>query len=417
MASKLVFNFKANISDLETLNSSGIIGTERCISSLVNNTTAPIRSYNRSRFADHFMYKDDETDHDEGTAEFEVNNKQIRTILSDKIQYKSKFLSAEEDANVSQNVFECCTGEDEDSKVTLKGGHKNRKLRVLKHQPSKCLSKRIITRAQAQSNVQKDELISHSPFSIPALIEAVNIYENSTLNKKTDIMVKFKGSLASLLLSQEGTSLFMEFYTLQKNDNIGNSKISYFAELDFITLALSESTQNISEILRIISQTDQTLVYRILNNEQTWETLISSKNGKNLVECIMISFFKGNPSCHSKLFSVIHSNFLNYSKSNYTTFIIQKYISHFKTGEAFDLILSSFDELINSRNGIFVLISGLKAYKNDRLSCLLDKIMAKVEILSKGIYTSTMIEFVFRTFPQFCIDFTNNKLVYLIGKQ
>lgn len=427
MASKLILHYKANNTDLETLNSTSHDSENSNLisfSGLASNKTAPLKNYTRSRFADHFKVKDTEVvPEEEEFLEFEDRKKEKnRTILTFKSGLITKLSSVEEAENekATDNLFEL-NSSDEDSKpsrLLLKLKHRKPKLvRILKHKFSKCIYKRMKRENRPSASMLEKPLFDKRVSSTKEITEAINKYEQSPSKIKEEIEAMIIASIDYILSSQEGTNLFKLFYSLTKQKS--TSKPNFIAQIDFKSHVLFGNYQNIIEIINHINETDPVdsdIVYQKFNSEETWVALISSKNGKNVVETLMANLNKGNPSSHSKLFSVIHSNFLNFSKSNYTTFVVQKYISLFRTGEAFSLVQSNFEALINNRNGIFVTISALKAYKKDKLSRLLDMIMEKVEVLSKGIYTSTMIEFVFRTFPQFCIDFANKKLTYLIGK-
>jgi hypothetical protein len=74
-------------------------------------------------------------------------------------------------------------------------------------------------------------------------------------------------------------------------------------------------------------------------------------------------------------------------------------------------------ELTACRNGIFVVISGLKAYKGVELFKLLDRIMEISEVLCKNTYASTLMEYVFSNYTAYAATiFINQKLGYLLGK-
>lgn len=430
MASKLVLKCIVNTTDLETLNSTNQDSENSFMmnfSGIVGNNTAPLKNYTRSRFSDHFKLKDSENVPDDGKVfvDFEVRKKEKnRTILTSKSKLISKLTSIEEieDDLASNTIFKQNKINKKEKKDTRTKTRlickKSIRLRRLKHQPSKHVIKRTTRKfiLNIQLNLNESASTQQSSFSIFQLAEAINRYEQSSAKQRIETEKMLINSINNLLVTQDGTSLIKAVYPLIKKNS---STRNIITAIDFKTNALSGNYHNIIEIINLIYETDTAdgdLLYQQINSEDIWEALISSKNGKNVIETLMSNFFKNNPSCHSKLFSVIHSNFLNFSKSNYTTFVVQKYISIFRSGEAFSLVQLNFDALISNRNGIFVIISALKSFKKEKLSLLLDMIMDKVEILSKGIYTSTMIEFVFKTFPQFCVDFTNSKLAYLIGK-
>lgn len=246
----------------------------------------------------------------------------------------------------------------------------------------------------------------------------IEILSNYSTNKPP---VHFRGLLNESFLkricSSYDLSALIGIYNSLKKKELSDLFLSL---INFLGIALTIDCNSLLEFLSLIIETvkDADLIYSLFNAQQTWEMLISSKYGKCLVEYFMKEHYTDNPSKHSILFSLIDQNFLEYSLQNYTTFVVQVYVSYYAQESAFKRIIKNFDQLCLCRNGVFVIMAGLKGYKNMKLQLLLDKIINNSEYLCNEKYASTMIEYVFKTFgSKVSQSFIDNKLTFLYGKQ
>lgn len=236
---------------------------------------------------------------------------------------------------------------------------------------------------------------------------------------RAEIHNAFSSSFSILLKSDEGCYILRAYLCeFIKIDSASIKKLIF--QLDIKSISMTTSIFNFIKMTSLLTDFDKIyfeLIYERLNNFESWCELIPNKFGKNIVEHVLSYYFKDEPERHEILFGVIHSNFIHFATSNYTTFVVQQYIMNFSTSQAFMLVQFHLDVLSSSQNGIFVIISTLKAYTPKQVSSILAKLLSKIEILSKGIYSSTMIEYAHQAFPKFCTDFVESKLEYTLGKQ
>lgn len=233
-------------------------------------------------------------------------------------------------------------------------------------------------------------------------------------NSKSQEILREKFIL--LINTTEGISIFKERYLELKFD----CKLEqFFKYINLNEIALTVECNNLEEMITaiIFDQEDSDFIYSLFNSVSIWTQLITNKYGKNIVEYFMKEFFYNNPSRHSVLFSVIDQNFVEYAQSNYTTFVVQAYISYFALDFPFRKLMKNFDQLSLTRNGVFVVIAGLKGYKQYKLKQLLDKIISNAEYLCTSKYASTMMEYVFKNFGfEVCDKFIKKKMSFLYGK-
>lgn len=219
----------------------------------------------------------------------------------------------------------------------------------------------------------------------------------------------------NLISTTEGIETFKEIYIVLKAD----SKLRLFFKIvNLVDIALTADCSNLEELITGIthSSSDVDFIYSLFNSSSNWIKLIGNKYGKSIVEYLLQEFYCDNPDKHSELFELIDQNFLEYAQSNYTTFVVQAYLHFYGPEPPFRKILKNFEHLSLTRNGVFVIIAGLKGYKQYKLQQLLDKIINNSEYLCTSKYASTMMEFVFRNFGFHVHEkFIQKKLNFLYG--
>lgn len=196
-------------------------------------------------------------------------------------------------------------------------------------------------------------------------------------------------------------------------------------------LCLSSNYKFFIEFLDKLKKYDKKLIqeiFSLINHTKNWKILILDKNGKNIVEYFVSNFCpEENTGISSdtqlkslslnKLSKVIDSNIIEYSKGNFSTFATQAFIQKTKNVSTAYSILENIQLIASCRNGVFTVISALKSYTGDILYLLLDKIIQLSEIFAKDMYSSTLIEFIFKNFTAYCIPkFILNKGSHFLGK-
>lgn len=192
----------------------------------------------------------------------------------------------------------------------------------------------------------------------------------------------------------------------------------FLSNCDFLFTAKSPHHEQLIKLINYIysfSREDADLIYCKFNDATLWSGLSRHKYGKSVVENFLTVFFKEEAFKHSLLFEHLLQNFFALSQANYTTFVVQTYISNFKDQKVLGLVIKFFDELCTTRNGVFVIITTLKSFES--VSVLLDLVLLKSEILCKGQYTSTLMEYVFKTFTVYTVHkFVHTKRAFVQGK-
>lgn len=146
--------------------------------------------------------------------------------------------------------------------------------------------------------------------------------------------------------------------------------------------------------------------------------VIFDKSGKNIIIHMFDKFYSNTEALQklANIFFYLDSNFLNFSTTNFSTYVIQHYVRHFQTQAAYDLSIMNIDNLINNRNGVFVLVAILETHNSQRIFETLKLILKNLEVYTNGKYSSTLMEFVFNNFPESVEYFILNKSKYLLGK-
>lgn len=246
----------------------------------------------------------------------------------------------------------------------------------------------------------KDSLVS-------ALTGTNSVISLSTINKY----------FVRMLSTSQGIDKLTSLYAGLKTEDLS---LIFLKQLNLYEVALTLDCNFLIEFISRISSShsESEYIYSLFNCSLMWDVLIASKYGKNLIEYFLKDhFYDKNPERHSILLNLIEQNFLKFSLENYSTFAVQVYISRFSSPSTYKKIMKHFDQLCLNRNGVFVIISALKTYKNPQLQWLLNKIICKSELLCKEKYASTLIEFVFKTYgSEVCQSFIYKKLQYLYGK-
>lgn len=257
------------------------------------------------------------------------------------------------------------------------------------------------------------DLISKSKDQFYKLLLAC---ETSDIKRSAKFQVALSEAFVLLINSSEGINIFKGIFNSMKTEAM---HIQFFKHVNLIDIAFTLDCCKLEEVFEnlALDTADMDLVYSIFNSSLIWKQLIQSKYGKNIVEYFLKEFYCEYPLKHSLLFGIIDSNFIDYALSNYTTFVVQNYINYFARDISFKLIMKNFEQLSITRNGVFVLIAGLKGFKQSKLEQLLDKIIDNSEYLCTNKYASTMMEYTFMNFGlQVCDKFIEKKLYFLYGK-
>lgn len=181
--------------------------------------------------------------------------------------------------------------------------------------------------------------------------------------------------------------------------------VKLIKDINMIEVCISSNYSALIEImddiLRLNNKEADEALLSCFNTKEKWEELAMNRQGKYIAEYLMTTYFYKEPSKLSLLFEVIEVNFLEYSKTNFTTFLVQCYIQTYKSSSIVSIILKSMISLISCRNGVFVLISALKTYKDDILYLLIDRVIELSDIFSKDAYASTVIEYLFKNHTEY----------------
>lgn len=271
---------------------------------------------------------------------------------------------------------------------------------------------------------------------ITKFLDIIKLFSKEQLFRLIDIV---KDMFCHIIAFKDGLFFFCNLYNFLNNNS--ENKIYLYTNIllegcDYINSSFSKENNNLLEIIAYVNKnfifkenTDNTsskyksiiqdneVIYSVYNKEVVWMNLIPHRYGKNTVEFFLSCFFINAREKHQLLFEVLLNKFIEYSMMNYSTFVIQKFVQIYKTKECFFKIIENINKLTSNRNGIFVIISGLKSYKGDDLNKLLDKIMHVSEFLCKNMYASTLMEYVFNNHTAYSAKiFINEKLNYLLGK-
>lgn len=188
-------------------------------------------------------------------------------------------------------------------------------------------------------------------------------------------------------------------YALFKSISI-SALIKLIKKLNMMNVSLSSSYVALIEMFDELNKLGKpeinAAILEYFNIKEKWEQLIVNKQGKYIPEYFMTTLFINDSTQLKLLFEIIETNFLEYSKTNFTTFLVQCYIETYKRSEVANIIIDIMPSLASSRNGVFVLISALKSFKDDSLYLIIDRIIELSVSFSKDQYASTIIECLFK---------------------
>lgn len=210
-------------------------------------------------------------------------------------------------------------------------------------------------------------------------------------------------NLSKVMTVTMSLTFMSRLYLFSKNKN-KSKKLIDSLEVYSNSYSLNISFQLLNLIIFIysVSIDDIEYIYTIFDRQNNWETLIFNKFAKNYVEFFIKSkLFVKNPLLFKSLFSLLELNFLKYSHLNYSTLCIQFYVEYIQTFSSFIMIREGLVDLANSRNGIFVVISALRGYNDERNQILLDDILSLLEVFCNGTYSSTLMENVFLKYTEY----------------
>ena len=259
-------------------------------------------------------------------------------------------------------------------------------------------------------------IIIYNPQFQQGFFNELYLINENSLNELIIIIAK---NLYILLTTQLGKSFFISF--LVQINHLSNKKaFELVHRIDFISGSTTDTSKEIVDIIMQISKISmelKDLIYSHYNSINIWSLLVSNKYGKNIVEFFLKDYYSKEQSKHKLLFDYLDYNFIEFSKANYTTFVIQTYVQYNSTKSALKKIFDNIEILSSCRNGIFVIIAGIKGYKNEDLYLLINKIMSYSEFLCNDVYASTLMEFIFKTHTNYsCELFIKTKLNFLLGK-
>ena len=219
----------------------------------------------------------------------------------------------------------------------------------------------------------------------------------------------------NLILNDNETLEVMIFFYINANNEISKH---FIFSMDIEGLALSSNVKNLIRFLtNIKTEEEKDFIYKQVVKINTFIKLIYDKNGKNLIEFIIDFFYNENEFYKiSSLSIIIENRFLEFSISNFSTFVIQKYIRKHKPSSVLDTIIIDIDTIGFNRNGIFIIIACLESFDRKQTTTLVEKIIDRTEIFYKEKYCSTLLEYIFFSFDISIDYFIMKKSKYLLGK-
>lgn len=240
-------------------------------------------------------------------------------------------------------------------------------------------------------------------------------FHNMESEKMQEALQVVKQNFGKFLLSPElAQSLaYITQRCLSKEELINHLK-----SLNLVTSAMQPCYQNLIEYIRSICNSNlelQEIVLSKFESSHILKEVMLSKYGKNIVEFFINEFLQNFNQFRCKLYQLIESAFVDFSKKNYATFVVQTYLAKERTLSAMKVISDNIVTLTTCRNGVFVVISAIKSYKDKPLQYLLDRIIEVAEILSKDAYSSTLIEYVFSNHKHAATNFIRRKSKFFLG--
>lgn len=267
-----------------------------------------------------------------------------------------------------------------------------------------------------QENLLNNSIILNILCDIDNYPTFISYIRGSPLRHKESIVDIVAFNFHLIISKKSGPLFFLETYQICRENRI---QLKLLNNCDMVSSSKSQSFLSLISIVNAvysISSSDADFVYSKFNDLQIWSSLSRHKHGKNVVENFIKSFYneENTKHKHSLLIGYILSNFLELGQANYTTFVVQAFIISFKDLKVIELIFLHFNEFCLTRNGVFLIIAALKTCQNTKI---LDLILSKSEKLCSGQYTSTLMEYVFKTYTEYAASrFVHTKLAYILSK-
>lgn len=285
-------------------------------------------------------------------------------------------------ANVKGNVQALNLWEDLDEKKSIQSEPKN---------TADCIP-------QFDWNEKKFLLMTKDTSSIQFFLSLFTVMDEE--NKM--LIIDMTSQLCNTLLSYpNGKILFLSIYTYLSNLSKADE---FLIKCDFKSFAFAGGYSNLIEVFNFVKTNnpkEMEVIYSMFNDQKLLDEMIKHKQGKFLIEYFLKNFLKEFPSNDDVLIRLLKQNFISYSQTNYSTFVIQVYIETYKPTWVIDTIDKNFEEMLSTRNSIFVISSAVESFKSQDF---FDILIAKSEILCTNQYASTMLENIFLKYPDYTVD-------------
>lgn len=235
----------------------------------------------------------------------------------------------------------------------------------------------------------------------PAGLELINRISTLSQRTKSMLCIAVIKHFIDLISAKDSREIL---YALFRSIST-NSLVKLIKELNMMDVSISNNYTALIEMLEELRKYEKPeinlAILNYFNVKERWEQLILNRQGKYIPEYFMTTLFHDDSSHLNLLFEIIENNFLEYSKTNFTTFLVQCYIETYKKPTAANIIIDIMPSLTTSRNGVFVVISALKSFKNDSLYLIIDRIIELSVSFSKDQYASTIIECLFKNHTEY----------------
>lgn len=264
------------------------------------------------------------------------------------------------------------------------------------------------------------------------LANDINFFKMASSEEETNAFISDFFSMSQIMKIESISKLKLHFIpflsatsTTQFLIKFANSisasfQVKLLLELDLVSACMQVNYSSLIDFFKSFTVSNLEIIEIILNRFDSvtvWRELISNKFGKNVVEYFIESFLQLFIYKRKKLYELLESCLVEFSKKNYATFVVQTYINKEKSKSALRTIIDNIINITSCRNGVFVLISSLKAYEGTNLYNLLDKIIDVSDSLSKNAYASTLIEYLFFNHTQYVApNFIKKKSNCFLGK-
>lgn len=231
-----------------------------------------------------------------------------------------------------------------------------------------------------------------------------------------DVFNLIKQHFITLLTTTASTQFLIKFFSNLPAKLI----VQLISDLDLVSACMQPNYQCLIELLQSLPTSNLELIEHILikfDSVLIWKQLIVNKYGKNVVEFLIDNLLSFSVYKRKKLYELIESSLVEFSKKNYATFVVQFYLNKEKSRSALKSIIENLINITSCRNGVFVVISATKVFNGQDLTELLDKIIQVSDTLSKNAYASTLMEYVFINHTQYAApNFIKIKSNCFLGK-